>query len=338
MTSHVALLVAITSIKNYHLFLYGLAKYKFSKEISQTVRWKYFFTMNKQPQQYTPSDLVFISEKYVIENLEQCITISYKSIINNKNPNHEFAVSDVPECVPHCMISMTANRKLKEVEDYVYFGVESVEYNSVTGSSAVKMQITVLYSSQATRFQKYLGTSDSNIKLGNMNRSIIDIVANDIKSVSAQIPLKHAGSFASSDKPSNIGAFESMEILVDADVKTGSCSKENEKKSNQPNYIELDDHDDENDGPDFKDEDELDDKLISRMRNSKHKHLNSRLQGQNYYLNQRTSDLEREKSNLQSLIEAGQRELKNRRNEVTNYSNQLTVAQNQLRRMEKNNT
>ncbi|RIB07785.1 hypothetical protein C2G38_2147399 [Gigaspora rosea] len=121
------------------------------------------------------------------------------------------------------------------------------------------MQMTVLYSSQATRFQKYLGTSGSNIKLGNTNRSIIDIVAKDIKSVSAQILLKHARSSASSDKPSSIGAFESTENLVDAGVKTGSSSKENEKKSHQPNYIELDDQDDENDRPNFEDEDELDD-------------------------------------------------------------------------------
>ncbi|CAG8829969.1 21172_t:CDS:2 [Gigaspora margarita] len=265
MPLHVALLVAITSVKKQSLFSYGFAKYKFLKEISQTIRWKYFFPTNKQPQQFTPSDLVFISGKYIIENLEQCITISYASIINNENPNYKFNISDVPEYVPHCMISVIANCKLKEVEDYVHFGVESFEYNSITGSSDVKMQITVLYSSQAIRFQKYLGISSSNIKLRNTyfmsgffkflksgqiiieaidinylrtstlnyntfensslikssNRSIIDIIANDIESVSAQILLKHARSSASSDKLGNI--------------------------------------DNENNGPDFEDEDELDD-------------------------------------------------------------------------------
>ncbi|RIB15123.1 hypothetical protein C2G38_2320487 [Gigaspora rosea] len=155
---------------------------------------------------------------------------------------------------------MTANRKLKEVDDYIHFGAESVEYNLVTSSSAVKIQITVLYSSQATRFQKYQGTLGSNIKLGNTNRSIIDIIADDIKSVSAQILLKHAGFSASSNKPSNIGAFESTKNLVDAGIKIGFCSKENEKKShNQPNYIELDYQDNKNDRSDFEDKDELDD-------------------------------------------------------------------------------
>ncbi|CAG8646672.1 21810_t:CDS:2 [Gigaspora margarita] len=274
MPSHVALLVAVMSVKSNPFFLYGLAKYKVLNDISQTIRWKYFFPTNKQPQLFTPSNLVFISGKYVIEKLEQCITISYASITNNENPNREFDISDIPVCIPHCMISVTVNRKPKEIGDYIHFGVESVEYNSVTGSSAVKMQMTVLYSSQATRFQKYLGASGSNIKTSTLNyntfknsslinssyRSIIDIVANDIESISARMPLKHAESSASSDRWGNISAFKSAETLVDAGVKIGSCSKEKGKKlHDQPDYIELDDQDDKQDEPDFEDEDGLDD-------------------------------------------------------------------------------
>ncbi|CAG8512774.1 26964_t:CDS:2 [Gigaspora margarita] len=223
-----------------------------------------FLPTNEQPQLFRPRDLVFISGKYVIEKLEQCITVSYASVVNNENPNREFDISDVPECIPHCMISVTANCKPKEVEDYIYFGVESVEYNSVTSSSAVRMQMTVLYSSQNIRFQKYLGTSGSNIKLGNTyfvsgffkfsksdqiiieatdidylrtsalnynifknsslvdskHRSIIDIIADDIKSIFAQTPLKRAESSASLSKPGDVGAFESTETLIDASVKT----------------------------------------------------------------------------------------------------------------------
>ncbi|CAG8768672.1 7894_t:CDS:2 [Gigaspora margarita] len=254
MLSHVALLVAITSVKNNHLFSYGLAKYKISKEITQTIRWKYFFPTNEQPQFFTPGDLVFILGKYMIENLEQCITISYASIVNNDSPNCEFDVSNIPVC----MISVIVNRKLKEVKNYVHFRVESVEYNSVTSLSDVKMQMTVLYSSQATRFQKYLGiqarvlttdinylrtstlnynTFENSSLINSKSRSIIDIIANDIESVSAQIPLKHAESSAYSDKLGNISAFESTETLFDASIKT----------------------DNKNDGPDFEDENELDD-------------------------------------------------------------------------------
>ncbi|CAG8735772.1 1877_t:CDS:2, partial [Gigaspora margarita] len=174
------------------------------------------------------------------------------------------------------------NHKLKEVENYIHFGVESVEYNSITGLTSVGMQMTVLYSSQTIRFQKYLGTLGSNIKLKNIyfvsglfkfsksgqnslsvnskHQSIIDIVTDDIKSVSAQIPLKCAEFSASSSKLGNISAFESMETLVDASVKTGSCSKEKKKKShNQLDYIELDDQDNKKAESDFEDKDELED-------------------------------------------------------------------------------
>ncbi|CAG8776413.1 26464_t:CDS:2, partial [Racocetra persica] len=281
MPSHIAFIVAITSVKNNRLFSYGLAKYKISNEISQTIRWKYFFPTNENPQLFATGDLVFISGKYVVENLEQCVTITYASIINSDNPNREFDVSDVPICIPHCMFSVTANRKPKEIENYIHFGVESVEYNSVTSTSAVKMQMTVLYSSQTIRFQKYLGTSGSNIKLGNtyfvsglfkfsksgqmiieatdidylktsiLNyniaenssstssrpRSIVDIVADDIESVTTQAPFKHSESSASSVDHNNIGASNSSETLVDANTEINSSR---EKKSHyQPEYESL---------------------------------------------------------------------------------------------------
>ncbi|CAG8571784.1 44928_t:CDS:2 [Gigaspora margarita] len=202
MPSHVALLVAVTS--------------------------KYFYPTNEQPQLCIPRDLVFISGKYVIEKLEQCITVLYASVVNNENPNHEFDVSDVPECILHCMISVMANCKPKEVEDYIYFGVESVKYNSVTSLSAVRMQMTVLYSSQDIRFQKYLGTSATDIDYLRTSALNYKTFKN-----SSLTPLKHAESSASSRKPGDVGAFEFTETLVDASVKTSSCSKEREKRESE---------------------------------------------------------------------------------------------------------
>ena len=145
MPSHVALIVAITSVKNYRTCSYGLAKYKLSKDVSQTIKWKYYFPVNEQPRLFASGDLVFISGKYVVENSDQCVTVTYASIIDNENPNREFDTSDVPTCVPHCMFSMTVNRKPKELDEFIHFGVESVEYNPVTGTPDVKMQMTVLY-------------------------------------------------------------------------------------------------------------------------------------------------------------------------------------------------
>ncbi|CAG8772194.1 39814_t:CDS:2, partial [Gigaspora margarita] len=106
------------------------------------------------------------------------------------------------------------------------------------------MQMTVLYLSQAIRFQNiwviieatdidYLRTSalnyntfENSSSVNSKHQSIIDIVADNIESVSAQTLLKCAESSASSSKPGNISAFEYMETLVDAIVKTSSCNKD----------------------------------------------------------------------------------------------------------------
>ncbi|CAG8777801.1 17992_t:CDS:2 [Gigaspora margarita] len=161
--------------------------------------------MNKQPQLFIPSDLVFFSEKYVIENLEQCITIAYATITNNKNPNYEFDVSDIPVYVLYCIISVIVN---------------------------------LLYSSQATRFQKYLGTSGSNIKLGN-GYFVLRLFE---FSKSGQIIIEATDIDYLRTSTLNHNTFENSflinsKTLVDASVKI----------------------DDKHDEPDFEDEDGLDD-------------------------------------------------------------------------------
>ncbi|CAG8805756.1 2406_t:CDS:1, partial [Racocetra persica] len=290
MPSHIALIVAITSVKNSRSCSYGYAKYKISDETSQTIRWKYFFPTSEQPQLFASGDLVFISGKYVAENSEQCITITYASIIDNKNPNREFDMRDVPICIPHCMFSVIVNRNPKDVEEFIHFGVESTEYNAVTGTSNVKMQMTVLYSSQSSRFKNYLGPSGSNIKLGNTyfvsglikfsttgkmvieatdidyfktltlnynasesssstiprSRSIIDIVTDDIESITIQTPLNHIKSMASSVKSDNINASKSSETfssIIDANVEINSSRRR--KKLPQPVYLDSDAQDEE---------------------------------------------------------------------------------------------
>ncbi|CAG8567351.1 1504_t:CDS:2, partial [Racocetra fulgida] len=54
----------------------------------------------------------------------------------------------------------------KQLQEFIHFGIECTEYNSVTGTSNVNMQMTVLYHMESVRFQKYLGHLGSNIKLG----------------------------------------------------------------------------------------------------------------------------------------------------------------------------
>ncbi|CAG8712870.1 41940_t:CDS:2 [Gigaspora margarita] len=132
MLSYIALLAVIITVKNNNLSFYGLAKYKVSEHSSCIIRFKYFFSNNSPLQFFTSNDLALISSKCVVEKSEQCMTISYASIINN-NLNCEFNLT---------------------------------EYNSVTGSFNIKMDMTILYPIQSTRF-KHLGSLGSNIRVAN---------------------------------------------------------------------------------------------------------------------------------------------------------------------------
>ncbi|CAG8614754.1 21750_t:CDS:2 [Racocetra persica] len=105
-------------------------------ETFQTIWWKYFFSINDPPQIITTDDIIFFSGKYIIENSEQCLTVSYASILGTNHESNITNIFNIPSCVPH--FTSTAN---------------------------VKMQMTAFYHSQSTRFEKYLGPLGSYIKL-----------------------------------------------------------------------------------------------------------------------------------------------------------------------------
>ncbi|CAG8751911.1 14842_t:CDS:1, partial [Dentiscutata heterogama] len=145
---------------------HGTAKYKLSNEASQTIRWKYFIHTNTSPQEFAPGDIIFISGKYVVENAEPCMTVAFASTIDTGKPECEFNIHDVPVCDPHGMFYVSVNRIPKDKEDFIYFDAECTKYNSVTGSSNIKMDMTILYPSKSTRF-KYLVLLGANIKSEN---------------------------------------------------------------------------------------------------------------------------------------------------------------------------
>ncbi|CAG8807776.1 35896_t:CDS:1, partial [Racocetra persica] len=146
MVSHVSLLVVIISVKNSRSCSSGLAKYKLTKELTQTIKFKYFFPTDQLLQTFANGDLVFISGKFIVENSEPCFTIAYSSIVDNENPNHEFDLSNVPITIPHSMYFVTVTRQPKNVGDFIHFGAETIQYNSVTGNSDIKMDMTIIYS------------------------------------------------------------------------------------------------------------------------------------------------------------------------------------------------
>ncbi|CAG8851420.1 38077_t:CDS:2, partial [Gigaspora margarita] len=176
------------------------------------------------PLMFASRDIVFISGKFIVENLEPCFTIAYSTIVNSDNPNREFNTSDVPISMPYCLYSVIVNHEPKKVANFIHFGVETVEYNSVTGKSDVKMDMTIIYPSESPRF-KYLGelgkimieatdidylkTSTISISGTESSRSttntlsIIDIIDDDIDSVSIQQPQRQHELFEMSANATN---------------------------------------------------------------------------------------------------------------------------------------
>ncbi|CAG8568167.1 8612_t:CDS:2 [Cetraspora pellucida] len=137
MVSHVSLLVFIISVKNSCLCSNGLAKYKLTKELTQTIRFKYFFPADQLLQTFANRDLVFISSKFIVENSELCFTIAYSSIVDNENSNCEFVLSNVPVTIPYSIYFVTVTRQLKNVGDFIYFGAKTIQYNSVTDAPSI---------------------------------------------------------------------------------------------------------------------------------------------------------------------------------------------------------
>ncbi|CAG8696211.1 1394_t:CDS:10 [Cetraspora pellucida] len=105
---------------------------------------------------FANGNLVFISGKYVVENSKPCFTIAYSSIIDNESPNRKFDMFNVPISIPHCIYSAIVNRKPKKIEEFIQFGVNTIEYNSVTSKPYVKIDMMIIYLLKSPKF-KYLG-------------------------------------------------------------------------------------------------------------------------------------------------------------------------------------
>lgn len=114
MLSHIALLIVINSVKNNRLCSYGYGKYKVSSQVSCSIRWKCFFSTNEPPLIISSGVIVFITGKYVVENSEECVAITYASIIDTGKPECEFDITGIPICTPHCMITVYVNRTSKK--------------------------------------------------------------------------------------------------------------------------------------------------------------------------------------------------------------------------------
>ncbi|RIB21032.1 hypothetical protein C2G38_2079361 [Gigaspora rosea] len=220
MVSHVALLIVMVFVKSNRLCSYGVAKYKLSKNLFQSIKFKYFFPMDQPVNTFNNGDIVFISGKYIVESSEPHFAIAYTSVVDDKNPNREFDATDLSECVPHCVYSVTINRDPKRIEEFIHFGAEAVESNSVTSKPDIKMDITIVYPHNSPKF-KYLGHLGSNIKpranyfvsglirFSKSGKMIIEATDIDsLKTSTININLSESSSLATPNAPSIIDLID----------------------------------------------------------------------------------------------------------------------------------
>ncbi|RIB25229.1 hypothetical protein C2G38_2241530 [Gigaspora rosea] len=211
MVSYVSLLVVIISVKNNRSCSTGVAKYKIAEGLTQSIKFKYFFPTDYPSQTFATGDIVFILGKYIVENSEPCFTVAYSSIVNSGNPNREFDTSDVPITIPHCTCFVTVNRAPKNVGELIHFGVETVQYNSVTGNSEVKMNITA-----------YSTTADA--------PSIIDIIDDDIDSTAAQNQSKSEEEQSDHENINEVDNEKVNDIASDENLRDIKEEKSQDKK------------------------------------------------------------------------------------------------------------
>ncbi|CAG8853388.1 14640_t:CDS:1, partial [Gigaspora margarita] len=79
---------------------------------------------------------------------EECIAITYASIIDTKKPEYKFDIISVFIWTPHCIITVFVNYTSKKTEEFIHFEADCIEYNLVTKSSNIKIEITILYDFQ----------------------------------------------------------------------------------------------------------------------------------------------------------------------------------------------
>ncbi|CAG8845786.1 11509_t:CDS:1, partial [Racocetra persica] len=64
--------------------------------------------------EFSAEDIVMFTEKFLVENLEQYITVSHVNIIATGDSNQEFEANEIPLSIPHCMFLVLVNRDPKE--------------------------------------------------------------------------------------------------------------------------------------------------------------------------------------------------------------------------------
>lgn len=164
MHSHSTLIVIIITKEDSNSLTQGLAKCQIAENDFSIVCWKYFYPFQQPYTEFSVGDIIMFVGKFVVENLEQYVTVSYASVIAVGDPGQVFEHSEIPLSVPHSMFNVLVSRDPKECGDSTYFDAGCYQYNPHTNSKNVHMKMRVFYSTNMPKFS-YLRVNNS-IKIG----------------------------------------------------------------------------------------------------------------------------------------------------------------------------
>jgi len=231
MPSHASFIVIIVTKENYTSLTQGLAKYQIEENEFRIVHWKYFYPYNQPYTEFSAGDIVMFAGKFVVENLDQYITVSYPCIIATGDSERAFAADEIPLSAPHCMFTIQVTRDPKELEGSTYFDATNSQYNSVTNSKNVLMKLRVFYPTNAPRFSflrpNSIKTNKTYIVSGFIRRVTTDftiIELTDIDFISTNVSSVQYVQESTSSNTSNNRSFIDL-IAEDVDSTTSQQSK-----------------------------------------------------------------------------------------------------------------
>ncbi|CAG8583120.1 17946_t:CDS:2 [Cetraspora pellucida] len=187
-------------------------------------------------QLFAPGNLIFISEKFIIENSEQCMSIAYATNISNENSNYEFEFTSIPICIPHCMFYILVNCTPKQTEGFIHFGSNIKVGNTylVSGlfkfSNSGKMMIEATDIDYSKSFFLNSNISRISSSMSSNSRSIIDIIADDIDCLTDQSSKKSSSTEHDNNLTSNLSKTLPTLTIVDDKINLSLKDK---------NYINL---------------------------------------------------------------------------------------------------
>ncbi|RIB01829.1 hypothetical protein C2G38_2229568 [Gigaspora rosea] len=115
MLSHATFIAIIVSKENYNSLTQDLAKYQTAENDFKTINWKYFYPFNQPRTEFSTGDIVMFAGKFIVENLEQYVTVSSICVIATGDPEQVFEANEIPLSTPHCMFLVQITCEQKEI-------------------------------------------------------------------------------------------------------------------------------------------------------------------------------------------------------------------------------